>query len=117
MQITIMAIGSRGDVQPLVALGLGLQRAGHEVRLVAGDEFESLAVQYGLPFVRLGVNIREAMQATRDIFRFMRGITGNVLSACRDGDGDAIMATALGERIRAEDGVGAAVKAIGRYLA
>ena len=30
MRITIMAIGSRGDVQPLVALGAGLLQAGHQ---------------------------------------------------------------------------------------
>ena len=35
MHITILAAGSRGDVQPYVALGMGLQQVGHEVRLVA----------------------------------------------------------------------------------
>ena len=33
MHITILAIGSRGDVQPYAALGMGLQAAGHQVRI------------------------------------------------------------------------------------
>ena len=34
MRITIIAPGSQGDVQPYVALGNGLKKAGHTVRLV-----------------------------------------------------------------------------------
>ena len=33
MRITIITIGSYGDVQPYIALGLGLQAAGHNVCL------------------------------------------------------------------------------------
>jgi UDP:flavonoid glycosyltransferase YjiC (YdhE family) len=31
--LTILAAGSRGDIQPCLALGIGLQAAGHHVRL------------------------------------------------------------------------------------
>ena len=31
MKITIVTIGSRGDIQPFLALGVGLSRAGHQV--------------------------------------------------------------------------------------
>ena len=48
MRITICAIGTRGDVQPLVALGAGLLKRGHGVRLVAGDEYAPLAERAGL---------------------------------------------------------------------
>ena len=41
MHITILTIGSRGDVQPYMALGVGLQNAGHRVRLATHAEFES----------------------------------------------------------------------------
>jgi hypothetical protein len=34
MKITILTIGSRGDVQPFVALGRGLQAAGHSPRSI-----------------------------------------------------------------------------------
>jgi sterol 3beta-glucosyltransferase len=50
MQITILTYGSRGDVQPYVALGLGLQRAGHRVRLAAPEGFEGFVTGYGLDF-------------------------------------------------------------------
>ncbi len=50
MHITILAFGTRGDVQPYVALGLGLQQAGHEVRLVAFGEFKTFVESYGLDF-------------------------------------------------------------------
>src|SRR3712207_7390192 len=38
--LTITTAGSRGDVQPYVALGLGLKEAGHEVRLATYTPFE-----------------------------------------------------------------------------
>ena len=59
MQITILALGSRGDVQPLLALGVGLQRTGrHRVRLIAPDDFQALASAHGLDFCPLGMNAR-----------------------------------------------------------
>ena len=41
MEITILATGSRGDVQPFVALGVGLQQAGYKIRFVSNDNWES----------------------------------------------------------------------------
>jgi len=34
MKITILALGSRGDVQPMVALGKGLKSVGYDVVIV-----------------------------------------------------------------------------------
>ncbi|HTE62607.1 MAG TPA: methyltransferase domain-containing protein, partial [Solirubrobacteraceae bacterium] len=48
MRITIIAIGSRGDVQPYVALGTGLRRAGHDVRLATHPRFAGLVRGEGL---------------------------------------------------------------------
>lgn len=42
MRIAIIALGSRGDVQPYIALGVGLQKAGHDIRLIAHENFEGL---------------------------------------------------------------------------
>ncbi len=42
MRVGIIAIGSRGDVQPHVALGKGLQQAGYEVCVLTHDAFEGL---------------------------------------------------------------------------
>jgi len=38
MKMTICTFGTRGDTQPFVALGLGLQQAGHRVTLVASRD-------------------------------------------------------------------------------
>lgn len=35
MKITVISVGSQGDVQPYIALGLGLQQAGLETALIA----------------------------------------------------------------------------------
>lgn len=69
--ITILAIGSRGDVQPFVALGLGLQEAGYTVRIAAAEDYEPLVRAYGLPFAPLVGSVRplldsEAVYAVRD---------------------------------------------------
>lgn len=50
MHITILAIGSRGDVQPLVALGKGLIDSGYGVRLATHKNFEGMVLQHGLEF-------------------------------------------------------------------
>lgn len=50
MHATILAAGTRGDVQPYVALGLGLQEAGHKVHLVAADFFRPFVESRGLDF-------------------------------------------------------------------
>ena len=54
MRIVIIAMGSRGDVQPYVALGKGLHSAGHQVRLMTHDAFEQL--------VRKAANYQNARQ-------------------------------------------------------
>ena len=50
MQITIIAGGSRGDVQPYVALGKGLKEAGHAVRILTSDDFRTLVTDSNLDF-------------------------------------------------------------------
>jgi UDP:flavonoid glycosyltransferase YjiC (YdhE family) len=42
MHITILALGSRGDIQPYANLGRGLQQAGHQVRFVTFESFAPL---------------------------------------------------------------------------
>ncbi len=62
MQITILTVGSRGDVQPFIALGLGLQQAGHTVQLATHSPFQAMVHSYGLEFapieLKLGGTIR-----------------------------------------------------------
>jgi sterol 3beta-glucosyltransferase len=50
MRIVILTAGSRGDVQPFVALGRGLKTAGHEVTLVTAGTFEKFVKDNDLQF-------------------------------------------------------------------
>jgi UDP:flavonoid glycosyltransferase YjiC (YdhE family) len=49
-RITIGTSGSQGDVQPFVALGLGLVSRGHSVRIATYDAFEGFVRSFGLDF-------------------------------------------------------------------
>jgi sterol 3beta-glucosyltransferase len=53
MRIAIHTLGTRGDVQPYVALALGLKAAGHEVSLAAPSQLTALAVENGIDFAPL----------------------------------------------------------------
>ena len=50
MHICILSVGTRGDVQPYIALGKGLQAAGHQVQLATLGMFEPMVRSYGLGF-------------------------------------------------------------------
>jgi UDP:flavonoid glycosyltransferase YjiC (YdhE family) len=62
MRINLLAAGTRGDVQPAIALGLGLKKAGFTVQLVAFEEFRPLAGMVGLDFFPLQSRVQELMK-------------------------------------------------------
>ncbi len=53
MRIAIVCNDTRGGIQPYVALGAGLQRAGHEVRCVAPSDFALMFAEAGLTLAPL----------------------------------------------------------------
>lgn len=63
MNITILALGSRGDVQPALALGVALQRAGYTVRLGSYAQFAGLAHTHGLAFTPIAGDIEAMLQS------------------------------------------------------
>jgi sterol 3beta-glucosyltransferase len=63
MKVAIPTIGSRGDVQPFIALAQGLTRAGHEVTLATHPPMRSLVESYGTSFRPIGPNIDFAHEA------------------------------------------------------
>lgn len=63
MKICILTIGTRGDVQPYIALGLGLKGSGHEVTVATLGEFEALVVNHGLHRATLRGDFLKAAQA------------------------------------------------------
>lgn len=61
LNIVIQVVGSRGDVQPFVALGTELQHYGHRVRLATHDTFCSFVRAAGLEFYPIGGDPHELM--------------------------------------------------------
>lgn len=106
MRIAILSFGSRGDIQPYVALGAGWAKAGHSVRLVTHGIFEAMARARGLDFAEVEGNPMEMVRAEegrswiesdRNPIHFVRGFRdlmapvirrgfAQSLEACRDAD-------------------------------
>jgi len=53
MRIIILTYGSRGDVQPFLALAVGLQKGGHTVKLAAPQRFTEFVTRRNISFVPL----------------------------------------------------------------
>jgi sterol 3beta-glucosyltransferase len=63
MRIAIIAPGSRGDVEPYIALGKGLKKANNTVRLITHRNFESLVSSHGLDFWSIESNVQDFAQS------------------------------------------------------
>ena len=61
MRVLLSTIGSRGDVQPLVALALQLKALGQEVRLCVPPDFRDWIESLGIPVTPIGPEVRNAM--------------------------------------------------------
>ncbi|KZL81249.1 hypothetical protein CI238_11671 [Colletotrichum incanum] len=61
MNIVIQVVGSRGDVQPFIALGGALQKYGHRVRLATHSTFASFVRESGLEFYDIGGSPEDLM--------------------------------------------------------
>jgi len=72
MRVVILTLGTRGDVQPYIALGRGLQARGHSVTLATTDEFEALAGEYGLSFAPLRGDFLKAAQSKEGRANFIK---------------------------------------------
>ncbi|KNF04626.1 hypothetical protein PSTG_02114 [Puccinia striiformis f. sp. tritici PST-78] len=62
LKITCLTIGSRGDVQPFIALGLGLQKDGHAVTIATHLEFKDMIEESGIGFRNIGGNPQELIK-------------------------------------------------------
>ncbi|EGG15217.1 sterol glucosyltransferase [Cavenderia fasciculata] len=62
LNITILTIGSRGDIQPFIALALTLKNAGHNVVFASHELYRSIIIDtYGLTFKPLSGDPKELM--------------------------------------------------------
>ena len=50
MNVFIVTFGSRGDVQPYVALGKGLKASGHDVTICTAEQFQPFISEQGLNY-------------------------------------------------------------------
>ncbi len=62
-KIVLMTLGTRGDVQPYLALGMGLRRAGFDVTLVTDSNFAADAQACGLDFSPVRADFRAIVES------------------------------------------------------
>ena len=63
MKIVILTSGTRGDVQPYIALGKALHNRRHDVLLVCPDNSNSWVKSHGLKFRSIGVDMETFIQS------------------------------------------------------
>ena len=63
MRLLINTFGTRGDIQPFVALALGMQRAGHSVRICTAEGYRSFIEGYGLDYAPMDNSLYEFMNS------------------------------------------------------
>ena len=63
MKIALVTIGTRGDVQPYIAIALALMARGHEVKIAASEEHGPLLAAHGVPHHVMGGNFRELLRS------------------------------------------------------
>jgi UDP:flavonoid glycosyltransferase YjiC (YdhE family) len=59
----MIAFGTRGDVQPVVALGKALKAEGHSIRVIAGANFQDWIKKHGLEAVASKIDIQTVMES------------------------------------------------------
>jgi vancomycin aglycone glucosyltransferase len=65
MRILLVSHGTRGDVQPVVALGVALKARGHAVQLVAPSNFVTWVRGYGLDIQSDGIDVEDLLRSAR----------------------------------------------------
>ncbi|MFE3170610.1 glycosyltransferase [Amycolatopsis sp. NPDC059090] len=71
MKTLIYAYGSRGDIQPYIALAAALNKAGHHAMLAAPAKFEALAGEYDVEFFPRNEDLIDLFLNDPDIITWM----------------------------------------------
>lgn len=102
MRVLLAPYGTRGDVEPLVALGLGLVARGHTAEVVAPEDFGSFVTSRGLSFRRAGPPFRDAFDGTQSELHPLRAAMHAVgeqfvalESACAAARPDAVVSSMM----------------------
>jgi sterol 3beta-glucosyltransferase len=83
MRITILTLGIRGDVQPYIALGLGLKNAGYQVTLACNPEPADFVAEHGLDTALLHAGFHQYFE-TEEGIKFARGDLGSMYRGITD---------------------------------
>lgn len=82
MRVLCIAIGSSGDVHPLIGIGVFLKKRGHDVTIVTSVHFEPPVRRAGLGFVGMGTEEEyQEITSDPDLFHPIKG-TKRVLEYC-----------------------------------
>jgi len=78
MRVLLTAVGSRGDVQPFVALAIGLKDAGHTVAICTCPKFREFVVGHGIEFLHLDDGLLRLLESDlgRKLFQNLTGLLG-----------------------------------------
>lgn len=102
LRLTVVAVGSRGDVQPYVGLAAGLAAAGMDVTVATHGPFRALVEGRGLAFAALRSDPQAAMAtaagqawvaSSRNPVTFVARMVGLALEAGEDLGEDVLAAT------------------------
>ena len=104
MKVVLLALGSRGDVQPMVALGKALQSAGKPVMVVALREFAPLVEAAGLLFMPIDATFEDTGPAAAETARKMAGGGMSYQRAVSAGLADVAPQVAVAEMAAVEPG-------------
>ncbi len=85
MLITILALGSQGDIQPYVALGSGLKAAGHQIRFITFENYAALIAEKDLEFHPIQGNAQALVaRAGANMFSLIRSFSSLAEGYARD---------------------------------
>lgn len=68
LRFTCLTIGSRGDVQPYIALCKGLMAEGHHCKIASHGEYRKWVEGHGIEFAAVGGDPAELMQRASRLF-------------------------------------------------
>jgi vancomycin aglycone glucosyltransferase len=64
MKVLISSIGSRGDVQPILALAVRVQALGHQARLCVAPNFKEWVESFGVECIPIGPDLKQLTGGT-----------------------------------------------------
>lgn len=113
MRITMICIGSTGDVRPYVVLGRELARRGHEITITAFADFQQIVEKEGMSFRPIPGDVKDFMasimkpgvsgvtylnQVRHSLKAILDPFLSDLVTACEDAE--CVIATFFGQVIR-----------------